>query len=213
MDAAEYDLSFFHQGGFHRRTCVVCGHAFWTLGEFDRCQEAPCRDYGFVGHPILGRPYDLRTMRETFLSFFERRGHTRIRRYPTVARWRNDVFFTQASIYDFQPWVTNGTIPPPANPLVISQPVLRFIDLEEVGRSGRHFTLFEMMAHHAFNRPDHEVYFKERCVELCHELLTSDLGVDPTSITYKEEVWEGGGTSARRSVSASPASSSQRSSS
>ena len=193
MDSSEYDLPFFHSGGFHRSTCVVCGHAFWTLGDFDRCQEAPCREYGFIGHPILARPYDLRAMRETYLSFFERRGHTRIRRYPTVARWRNDVFFTQASIYDFQPWVTNGTIPPPANPLTISQPVLRFIDLEEVGRSGRHFTLFEMMAHHAFNRPDHEVYFKDRCTELCHELLTGDLGVDPKSITYKEEVWEGGG--------------------
>ncbi|HYA54282.1 MAG TPA: alanine--tRNA ligase [Thermoplasmata archaeon] len=193
MDSSEYDLAFFHRGGFHRRTCVVCGHAFWTLGEFDRCQEAPCRDYGFVGRPLFARPYDLRSMRETYLSFFEHRGHTRIRRYPTVARWRNDVFFTQASIYDFQPWVTNGTIPPPANPLTLSQPVLRFIDLEEVGRSGRHFTLFEMMAHHAFNRPDHEVYFKERCTELCHELLTGDLGLDPKALTYKEEVWEGGG--------------------
>lgn len=132
-------------------------------------------------------------MREKFLGYFEQRGHTRLRRYPTVARWRNDVFFTQASIYDFQPWVTSGAIPPPANPLVISQPSLRFIDLEEVGRSGRHFTLFEMMAHHAFNRPDHEVYFKDRTVELCHGLLVDDLGADPKSITYKEEVWEGGG--------------------
>ncbi len=132
-------------------------------------------------------------MRETFLSYFEHRGHTRLRRYPTVARWRNDVFFTQASIYDFQPWVTSGAIPPPANPLTISQPVLRFIDLEEVGRSGRHFTLFEMMAHHAFNRPDHEVYFKDRTAELCHGLLTEELGADPKGITYKEEVWEGGG--------------------
>ena len=193
MDPAEYDLPFFHRGGYHRRTCVVCGHAFWTLGDFDRCQEAPCRDYGFIGRPIIARPYDVHGMREAYLSFFEKRGHARIRRYPTIARWRNDVFFTQASIYDFQPWVTNGTIPPPANPLVISQPSLRFIDLEEVGRSGRHFTLFEMMAHHAFNRPDHEVYFKERCVELCDELLTSELGVEPKSVTYKEEVWEGGG--------------------
>ncbi|HTW39822.1 MAG TPA: alanine--tRNA ligase [Thermoplasmata archaeon] len=193
MDAAEYDLPFFHAGGFHRRTCVVCGSAFWTLGDHDRCQEAPCREYGFIGHPGFDRPYDLRAMREKYLSFFEARGHTRLRRYPVVARWRNDVFFTQASIYDFQPWVTSGAIPPPANPLTISQPVLRFIDLEEVGRSGRHFTMFEMMAHHAFNRPDHEVYFKDHTVELCHELLTGDLGVDPTAVTYKEEVWEGGG--------------------
>ena len=193
MDDAEYDLAFFHREGFHRRACAVCGAAFWSLGDHDRCQEAPCRDYGFIGRPVFARPYALRAMREAFLGFFERRGHTRLRRYPTVARWRNDVFFTQASIYDFQPWVTSGATPPPANPLTISQPVLRFIDLEEVGRSGRHFTLFEMMAHHAFNRPDHEVYFKERTAELCHELLTVDLGADPAAITYKEEVWEGGG--------------------
>ncbi|MGI0071786.1 MAG: alanine--tRNA ligase [Thermoplasmata archaeon] len=193
MDAAEYDLPFFHREGFHRRACAVCGAAFWSLGDHDRCQEAPCREYGFLGHPGFARPYELRAMREAFLGFFEQRGHTRLRRYPTVARWRNDVFFTQASIYDFQPWVTSGAIPPPANPLTISQPSLRFIDLEEVGRSGRHFTLFEMMAHHAFNRPDHEVYFKERTTELCHELLTETLGVDPKGITYKEEEWEGGG--------------------
>jgi alanyl-tRNA synthetase len=193
MDAAEYDLAFFRQEGFHRRACVVCGAAFWTLGDHDRCQEAPCREYGFVGHPLFRRPFTYTEMREAYLAFFEHRGHARVRRYPTVARWRNDVFFTQASIYDFQPWVTSGAIPPPANPLTISQPCLRFIDLEEVGRSGRHFTEFEMMAHHAFNRPDHEVYFKERCVALCHELLTSELGADPKGITYKEEEWEGGG--------------------
>ena len=193
MDPSEYDLPFFHRAGFARRTCVACGHAFWTLGDHDRCQEAPCREYGFIGKPIFARPYALGEMRETFLSFFERRGHTRLRRYPTVARWRNDVFFTQASIYDFQPWVTSGAVPPPANPLTISQPSLRFIDLEEVGRSGRHFTLFEMLAHHAFNRPGHEVYFKDRCTELCHELMIDTLGGDPRSFTYKEEVWEGGG--------------------
>lgn len=193
MDPSEYDLPFFHRAGFRRKSCVVCHQAFWTLGDHDRCQEAPCRDYGFLGHPVFPRTYAPREMRETFLRFFEQRGHTRVRRYPTVARWRNDVFFTQASIYDFQPWVTSGAIPPPANPLAISQPVLRFIDLEEVGRSGRHFTEFEMMAHHAFNRPDHEVYFKDRTAELCHELLSSELGADPASATYKEEVWEGGG--------------------
>ncbi len=193
MDATEYDLPVFHRLGFHRRSCRSCGAAFWTLGDHDRCQEAPCVPYGFIGHSPFDRPRSLGEMREEYLSFFERRGHTRIRRYPTVARWRNDVFFTQASIYDFQPWVTSGALPPPANPLTMSQPVLRFIDLEEVGRSGRHFTLFEMLAHHAFNRPDHEVYFKDRTVELCHELLTGAMGIDPARVTYKEEEWEGGG--------------------
>ncbi|HEY6237814.1 MAG TPA: alanine--tRNA ligase-related protein, partial [Thermoplasmata archaeon] len=193
MDATEYDLAFFRSGGFHRRACASCGAAFWSLGDLDRCQEEPCTPYSFIGKPPFNRARTTDEMREEYLSFFEHRGHQRVGRYPTVARWRNDVFFTQASIYDFQPWVTSGAIPPPANPLTISQPCLRFIDLEEVGRSGRHFTLFEMMAHHAFNRPDHEVYFKDRCVELCHELLTSQLGADPRSISYKEEEWEGGG--------------------
>ncbi len=193
MDPSEYDLAFFHRSGMHRRTCSKCGHAFWTLGAHSVCQEAPCAPYGFIGHSPFRRSYSPDEMREAYLSFFERRGHTRLPRYPTIARWRNDVFFTQASVYDFQPWVTSGAIPPPANPLTISQPCLRFIDLEEVGKSGRHFTMFEMMAHHAFNRPDHEVYFKDRCTELCHELLTGEFGVDPTLITYKEEEWEGGG--------------------
>jgi alanyl-tRNA synthetase len=193
MDPAEYDLPVFRQGGFHRRVCPGCHAAFWTTGDLERCQEEPCTPYSFIGRPAFSRPYTTSEMRETFLGFFERRGHHRVRRYPTVARWRNDVFFTQASIYDFQPWVTSGAIPPPANPLVLSQPCARFNDLAEVGHSGRHLTLFEMMAHHAFNRPDHEVYFKDRCVALCHEFLVDELGTDPAAITYKEEEWEGGG--------------------
>ncbi len=193
MDPGEYDLDFFHRNGFARRACPACGAAFWTLGSHTRCQESPCSPYGFLGRPGFGRPHRLSEMRERFLAFFERHGHERVRRYPVIARWRADVFFVQASIYDFQPWVTSGEVPPPANPLTISQPCVRFVDLEEVGRSGRHFTEFEMLAHHAFNRPDRPVYFKDRTVELCHELLTSELGADPRAITYKEEVWEGGG--------------------
>jgi alanyl-tRNA synthetase len=193
MDPQEYDLEFFHRNSFHRRACAGCGQAFWTLGDHDRCQEAPCTPYGFVGAPGFSRSRTLSEMRETYLHFFEERGHARIRRYPVVCRWRNDVFFVQASIYDFQPWVTSGAIPPPANPLTLSQPSLRFIDIEEVGRSNRHFTQFEMLAHHAFNRPDHPIYFKDRTVELCHELMTHELGADPRAITYKEEEWEGGG--------------------
>ena len=193
MDPSEYDLKFFHEEGFHRRTCSSCGSAFWALGDMDRCQEDPCTPYSFVGASGFNRALSLSEMRETFLSFFEKNGHPRIRRYPIVARWRNDVFFTQASIYDFQPWVTSGQIPPPANPLAISQPCLRLNDLKEIGHSGRHFSQFEMMAHCAFNRPGHEVYFKDRTTELCHALLTRELGVDPRKISYKEEEWEGGG--------------------
>lgn len=88
--------------------------------------------------------------------------------------------------------MTSGVTPPPANPLTISQPCIRLNDLDSVGRSGRHLTLFEMMAHHAFNTPEKEVYWKDRTVELCDQFLAS-IGGDVTRVTYKEHPWFGGG--------------------
>lgn len=131
-------------------------------------------------------------MREHYLSFFEAQGHTRIPRYPVVARWRDDIYLTIASIADFQPFVTSGQVPPPANPLTISQPCIRLDDLDSVGKSGRHLTTFEMMAHHVFNTREREIYWKDRTVQLCDELLLG-LGCDPLAVTYKENPWAGGG--------------------
>ena len=74
-------------------------------------------------------------MRETFLDYFEQRGHARIDPYPVLARWRDDIHLTIASIADFQPHVTSGLVPPPANPLGISQPCIRLTDVAAVGRS------------------------------------------------------------------------------
>ncbi len=133
-------------------------------------------------------------MRETFLSFFENKGHKRITPYPVVARWRDDIYFTHASIIDFQPYVTEGIIPPPANPLVISQPCMRFADLDNVGPTfGRHLTIFEMGGHHAFNYPEKEVYWKDETVRYHHEFVTDELGVNSEEVIYKEGVWSGGG--------------------
>jgi alanyl-tRNA synthetase len=133
-------------------------------------------------------------MRESFLSFFERHGHERIKPYPVVARWRDDLYLTSASIVDFQPYVTNGVVPPPANPLVICQPCIRLVDIDNVGPTfGRHMTMFEMGGHHAFNYPDKEVYWKDQTVRYHQEFVTKELGVKPEEITYKEDVWSGGG--------------------
>jgi alanyl-tRNA synthetase len=189
----EYQLDFFRNNGFVRKQCQKCGTFFWTR-DLDRntCGDAPCDPYSFIGSPVFSKEFDISQMREYYLSFFEARGHTAIDRYPVVARWRDDIYLTIASIADFQPYVTSGQVPPPANPLTISQPCIRLNDLDSVGRSGRHLTNFEMMAHHAFNKRDHEIYWKERTLELCDELLNS-LKVDPFAVTYKEEPWAGGG--------------------
>ncbi len=189
----EYQLDFFSENGFVRKQCSKCGKHFWTRDlERSTCGDAPCDPYSFIGNPVFKKKFDLAEMREYYLNFFEERGHTRLERYPVIARWRDDIYLTIASIADFQPFVTSGQVPPPANPLTISQPCIRLSDLDAVGRSGRHLTTFEMMAHHAFNKKGEEIYWKDRTVELCDELFNS-LGVDPLAVTYKEEPWAGGG--------------------
>jgi len=194
----EYQLPFFKEEGYVRKKCPRCGDFFWTQKkDQELCGEANaygCAEYRFISRPPTRRSYTLREMREAFLSFFEKRGHKRIKPYPVVARWRDDLFFTHASIVDFQPYVTNGEIPPPANPLVISQPCLRFVDIDNVGPTfGRHLTIFEMGGHHAFNYPDKEVYWKDQTVRYHHEFVTQELGVDSEEVIYKEGVWSGGG--------------------
>jgi alanyl-tRNA synthetase len=190
----EYQLAFFQKNGFQRRTCSACKGPFWSQDPARQlCGDPPCATYEFIGAPVTKKRYTLTEMREKFLGFLEERGHKRVARYPVVARWRDDIYLTIASIADFQPHVTSGLVPPPANPLAISQPCIRLNDLDSVGKSGRHLTCFEMMAHHAFNAPDKEVYWKERTVELCHEFLTKALGIEGKSVSYKEKPWAGGG--------------------
>jgi alanyl-tRNA synthetase len=195
MDQKDYELEFFKSNGFQRRQCKSCGKFFWTLGENDTCGEAPCVEYNFIGKPLFKDKLSVHEMRESFLSFLERNGHTRVSRYPITARWRDDVFFTQASIYGFQPWVIQGVVDPPANPLAISQTCVRFNDIDNVGKTGSHLTMFEMMAHHVFNKKGNEIYWKDRTTELCHEFLTKVQGLDRKTVNYSEAWWEGGGNS------------------
>ena len=190
----EFKLKFFDKRGFVRRKCKVCGSYFWTLDpNRDVCGDAPCQEYTFIGQglkPKANVPY----VRRLFLDFFKSKGHEVLEPYPVVARWREDIYLTIASIAVFQPFVTDGVVPPPANPLVISQPCIRLVDIDNVGlTAGRHLTIFEMGGHHAFNYPDKEVYWKEKTVEFCHEFLTNVIGVDEREITYKEDFWVGGG--------------------
>jgi alanyl-tRNA synthetase len=194
----EYHVPFFDEQGYIRKLCPNCGGHFWTVvRDMETCGEASshgCALYTFIGNPPTRRAYSLREMWEAFLSFFEKRGHKRMKPYPVVARWRDDLYLTSASIVDFQPYVTNGIVPPPANPLVISQPCIRLVDVDNTGPTfGRHGTSFEMGGHHAFNYPDKEVYWKDETVRYHHEFVTKELGIPSDEVIYKEHVWIGGG--------------------
>lgn len=190
----ELRIDYLLERGYIRKKCKICGEHFWTVDpDRNTCGEAPCEPYQFIGTG-LDRKFGCDELRERYLRFFEHRGHKRINRYPVVAKWREDLFLTDASIIDFQPYVTEGLIPPPANPLTISQVCIRLKDIDKVGLTlGRHLTIFEMMAHHAFNRPNREIYWKNETVKLHHEFAMEVLGVKDEDIIYKEGIWEGGG--------------------
>ncbi|WP_456321855.1 alanine--tRNA ligase [Palaeococcus sp. (in: euryarchaeotes)] len=184
----------FKEEGWVRKKCPKCGKYFWTLDpDRETCGDPPCDEYAFIGKPGIPKKYTLEEMREAFLGFFERNGHGRVKRYPVLPRWRDDVLLVGASIMDFQPWVISGEADPPANPLTISQPSIRFTDIDNVGITGRHFTIFEMMAHHAFNYPKKPIYWMDETVEYAYEFFTKDLRMKGEDITFKENPWAGGG--------------------
>lgn len=194
----KYEVELFRQEGFVRKKCEVCGDYFWTLNP-DRkdCGDTKCvGGYLFLGRRAGG--WDFHETIENWCRFFEERGHKRIRAYPVVARWRDDIAFTIASIADFQPYVVEGVVKPPANPLVVPQPCIRFggkgfCDVDNVGRTGRHLSLFIMGGQHAF-KYNKEGYWMDKCIELNFEFLTRILGLRKDEVTYKEDVWSGGGT-------------------
>lgn len=196
----ELNLQYFHDNNYVRKQCTSCGSYYWTLDKDSTlCGDQPCVPFTFIGDPMGKKPLSLGDVREGFLRFFEAHGHSRLHypiyneRYPVVARWRSDIYLTIASIADFQPHVTSGTVPAPANPLVISQPCIRLNDLDQVGVSGRHLTIFEMMGHHAFNKQVNEIYFKEDTVKYCDDFFVNTIGIPREAINYKEQLWNGGG--------------------
>jgi alanyl-tRNA synthetase len=192
-----YEVELFKREGFERRRCQSCGDWYWTAGDSELCGDTKCvGGYRFIGRKMDGG-WDFHQAVKNWSDFFEKRGHTRIGEYPVVARWRDDIPFTIASIADFQPYVVEGVIEPPANPLVVPQPCIRFggkgfNDIDNVGKTGRHLSLFIMGGQHAFNY-DGKGYWMDRCIELNFEFLIQCLKLNREEVSYKEDIWMGGG--------------------
>ena len=187
-----YRVSLFDQVGFQRRKCSLCDKSFWTL---DSSRNA-CPDhenYGFIGNPPTSKRLDYVNAWKETERFFRENGHSIVRRYPVVCRWRDDLYFTIASIVDFQRVVGSQiTFELPANPLVVPQMCLRFNDIENVGTSGRHYTGFCMIGQ-TCNADAEGGYWKDKCMELDYGMLTNGLGIRPEEITFVEDVWMGAG--------------------
>jgi alanyl-tRNA synthetase len=154
---------------------------------------------------------DSAAIRETFLSFFEERGHER-RPSGSLVPPPDDTstLLTVAGMQPLKPFFL-GRERPPASRLTSAQRCFRTPDIEEVGTTKRHLTFFEMLGNFSFGD-----YFKEEAIAFGWELSVEGFGFDPEQIwitvfggdeelglgpdTEAEELWKAQGVPAERIV-------------
>jgi alanyl-tRNA synthetase len=187
-----YATSVLKAEGFMRGKCA-CGTFFWTVNPEQKvCGDPACSGgFRFIGKTPATNRMDYIGVWKEFSRLFSKWGYTPIKRYPVVARWRDDTDFVQASIYDFQPYVVSGEVEPPANPLVVPQMCLRFNDIDNIGVTGAHYSAFVMIGQHAF-LPE-EKWSQPRFFTDIHNWLKQGLGIKNEEITFHEDAWAGGG--------------------
>ncbi|MGK2966849.1 MAG: alanine--tRNA ligase, partial [Tepidiformaceae bacterium] len=116
-------------------------------------------------------------IRETYLSFFEENGHRRVASGSLIpAPDDTSTLLTVAGMQPFKPYFL-GRETPPAPRLTTSQTCFRTPDIEEVGKTLRHLTFFEMLGNFSFGD-----YFKEDAIRFGWELSVEGFNIDPEKI-------------------------------
>ena len=180
--------------GLERYKCTVCGKNFWSFDKKDKCGDVDCiGEYTFFNKKISSLQESYKDIWKDFSSFFKKNGHKEIKRYPVVARWRDDIYFVEAAIDDFAPYVIKGIAEPPANPLVVPQICLRFNDINNVGLSGRHLTSFIMAEEAAFNTKKKKTYFDKEAIKYITKWILTGLKIKKEELTFIEDAWVGAG--------------------
>ncbi len=121
------------------------------------------------------KPYGLNELREMFLKFFETKGHLRLPSFSLIPQNDASLLLINSGMAPMKPWFT-GEEEPPRHRVCTCQKCIRTGDIENIGKTARHGTYFEMLGNFSFGD-----YFKKEAIPFAWEFLTSPewVGLDP----------------------------------
>ncbi|HHX12128.1 MAG TPA: alanine--tRNA ligase, partial [Clostridiales bacterium] len=135
--------------------------------------------------------YGVNELRKMFLDFFEEKGHLVLKSYSLVPHNDNSLLLINSGMAPLKPYFTGQEIPPRKR-VATCQKCIRTGDIENVGKTARHGTFFEMLGNFSFGD-----YFKEEAITWSWEFMTEVVGLDKNRLypsIYEEdqeafEIW------------------------
>ena len=122
------------------------------------------------------QPYGVNQLRKMFLEFFESKGHLAMKSFSLVPHNDKSLLLINSGMAPLKPYFTGQEIPPRRR-VTTCQKCIRTGDIENVGKTARHGTFFEMLGNFSFGD-----YFKNEAIEWSWEFLTEVVGLDPNRL-------------------------------
>lgn len=119
------------------------------------------------------QPYGVNVLRKMFLDFFAGKEHLVMKSFPLVPQNDNSLLLINSGMAPLKPYFTGREIPP-SKRVATCQKCIRTGDIENVGKTARHGTFFEMLGNFSFGD-----YFKREAIAWSWEFLTETVGIDP----------------------------------
>ena len=117
--------------------------------------------------------YGVNELRRMFLDFFESKGHLVMKSFSLVPHNDNSLLLINSGMAPLKPYFTGQEIPPRRR-VATCQKCIRTGDIENIGKTARHGTFFEMLGNFSFGD-----YFKDEAIHWSWEFLTEVVGLDP----------------------------------